>query len=539
MGVRSTRLPKDVSESNRATSQLATMAAIAAAAQLVSVEPWIAAPGCHALWLPGAALMCALLWRPYREWLVCILGTFLGCVGMLALRGATAAEASSLIMGLLVLVAIATLAIRQTLRPDAVVEEFPQVAWFLLIAVLALPLASASWTLLVARITRLPDFMGPWHNQLLTNALSYLLVVPTFIALGRLNRPGRHHPPFSTLQSFLALSLLLILWIAWMRPWSSPVVEPTLMLATTVILVWLLLVLGPAGAFLALTCSTILCMAISSHGLGPLALGDSERTTMAVQLWALIDGIMLLLLSALMEQRQAARNSLRVASVRLAEVTERMLRVQEEERTRIARDLHDDINQSLAAISIQLSSLKRATPTATLGQVEELQEKLLEVSGDVRRLSHDLHPSLLRYTSLASALKGLCNRCSGDAYRHTRIHCEISEDVALDEAQKLNLFRIAQEAIHNVNQHAHACNAWVRLHFNAGEGVMEIEDDGVGMGPAGTVMPNGLGMISIEERARLLGGTSRMRPRVEGGTVLTITFPVNRVESAPLPGTST
>lgn len=538
MGVRSVFGQLSQLESHRATTRFAGMAAIAAAAQLVSVEPWISSSGCHALWLPGAALMCALLWRPYSEWLACFAGTLLGCVGVLALRGATAAETTTLMFGLLLLVTAATLLIRQFGLLDATRVDFPQVATFWVIAVLALPLTSTGWTLLVLRSTLLPDFSGTWQNLLLANALPYLLIVPTFIALVRMHRRGRANRMLSPPRAFLALTMLLLLWVAWMLPWASPMAEPLLMLASTLMMAWLLLVLGPAGAFLALSCSTVLCMAISNHGWGPLALGDGARTTLAVQLWAFGDGITLLLLSVLVEQRQSARSSLQTASTRLADMTAQMLRVQEEERTRIARDLHDDINQSLAAISIQLSSLKRAAPAVAREQMERLQEQVLEVSGDVRRLSHDLHPSLLRYTTLSSALRSLC----GSSCRHanTRVHCDINDEDVLDEQQKLNLFRITQEAIHNVNRHAHARNAWVRLQFAGGQGLLEVEDDGVGIDENGPGLRRGLGMISIEERARLLGGSSHLQRAGDSGTLLSIVFPIRRqaLVDSPAHGTT-
>lgn len=130
MGVRSIFVQLSQMESHRATTRFAGMAGVAATAQLVSVEPWISTRGGHTLWLPGAALMCALLWRPYGEWLACVAGSLLGCVGILALRGATAAEATGLILGLLLLVTAATLLIRQFGLLDTMKVDFPQVIMF-------------------------------------------------------------------------------------------------------------------------------------------------------------------------------------------------------------------------------------------------------------------------------------------------------------------------------------------------------------------------------------------------------------------------
>ena len=118
-------------------------------------------------------------------------------------------------------------------------------------------------------------------------------------------------------------------------------------------------------------------------------------------------GYLLLVPPALLLLRGArlvreARASLETANARLRTLARVTLQVQEEERSRIARDLHDDISQSLAAISIEMSALRRTLHGTEQAHADEIQEGLLAVSEDVRRLSHDLHPSMLRYTSLAA-----------------------------------------------------------------------------------------------------------------------------------------
>jgi len=227
-----------------------------------------------------------------------------------------------------------------------------------------------------------------------------------------------------------------------------------------------------------------------------------------------------------------ARASLETANARLGALARVTLQVQEEERSRIARDLHDDISQSLAAISIELSTLRRALHGTEQAQAEEIQEGLLAVSEDVRRLSHDLHPSMLRYTSLASSLSALCEG-------HTlagglRVECEALQDIPLTEAQKLNLFRVAQEGIHNVKRHARASVARVSL-LSAGDDVLLcVEDDGIGVSPGfvpGT--SQGLGMVSIGERMRLLGGRFSLSRREGGGTRLEVRCPLRRTTEAP------
>jgi len=524
----------DVSQWYRFAIRLLPMAAIAAATQLVSVAPWTAVSWDHMLWLPGAALMCVLLWRPYPEWPACLLGAFLGAMVSLLVHRAPVLESAGILTGLLLLVAVAVWTMRSLRRCGPPLEDYQQVSLFLATAVAALPLASAGWIHLLAGVVDLPGLIAAWPSLVLPHALTYLLVVPLFVGLRALQRHPERRPPLTACLAVLDLALLLILWTAWVWPWSSPVMDPLLILAATMFLVWTLLTLGTVSAFLTLLCSALLCMAVSSRGWGPLAYSAVEHTTLAVQLWALSEGILLALLTVLAEQRRSSRLSLGLASVRLADLTGRMLHVQEEERTRIARELHDDINQSLASVSIQLSSLKRTTDAGTREQVEKLQEQLLSVSGDVRRLSHDLHPSLLRYTSLAVALRGLCEGCHVPA--RTRIQCDVADGPPLDEDQKLNLFRIAQEAIHNINRHAHAQHAWITLRFDAAAGMLEVQDNGIGVDVGRA--SRGLGMISIEERARLLGGSVLFERRQEGGSRLLVCFPMRRPRIADRPSVS-
>ncbi|MGQ4583624.1 histidine kinase [Lysobacter sp. F60174L2] len=500
------------------------MALLGGLTQLISIQPWLPWPHDHMVWLPGATLMCALLSRPKSDWLACITGSILGATTLLVAFGMAVTASASIMLGLLILVALASGLMRSLRRPVSPLEDYHQVALFLLVAAIALPLSGAGWVWLMIHLFGLQDLVESWISLFLAHSVAYLLLLPGFIAMVRLRRHPERRPDPSKPQGALCLVFALALCFAWVQPWPDPVTRPMLALAATMLLMWTLLVFGIAGAFIALFCCTFLSMLASSLGLGPLVMETQSRTTLAVQLWALSASVLLLLLTPLSEQRQTARLSLESAYDRLADLTHRMLRVQEEERARIARDLHDDINQSLASISIQLSAVKRQVPREWSAQVEDLQERLLEVSSDVRRISHELHPSLLRYTSLAAALQDLCD--SHHVEHGARLHCNVVGDLALDNDQKLNLFRIAQEAIHNVSRHARARNAWVRLQTEAGEIVLRVDDDGIGLPaitPEGSIR-RGLGMISIEERARLLGGTSNLQPREEGGCRLEVRF---------------
>lgn len=517
------------------------MSVLGGLTQLISIQPWLPWPHDNMVWLPGATLMCALLWRVPKEWPASIIGMLVGAVAALVAFGMPVATSTGITLGLLLLVALVSWLMRSRMHPLSPLEDYYQVTAILLVAAIALPLLGIGWVWLMIHWFGLPGLIESWTSLFLTHSVAYMLLLPGFVAVLHVYRHPERRPKLGKPQVVMGLMFLLALCAAWIQPWPDPVMRPMLALAATMLLMWTLLVFGTAGAFVALFCCTFLSMLISSLGLGPLVMETQPRTTLAVQLWALSASVLLLLLAIVAEQRQTARLSLEGAYHRLADLTHRMLRVQEEERARIARDLHDDINQSLASISIQLSTVKRQMQPEWKPQLEDLQERLLEVSSDVRRISHELHPSLLRYTSLAAALQSLCDSRSTE--HGTRLHCDVLEDLTLDNEEKLNLYRITQEAIQNVSRHARAQNAWIRLRSNAGEMVLHVDDDGIGLPvvePDGRVR-RGLGMVSIEERARLLGGSSTLQPREDGGCRLEVRFvsrgskPVRTTANVPAP----
>ena len=197
-----------------------------------------------------------------------------------------------------------------------------------------------------------------------------------------------------------------------------------------------------------------------------------------MQAWTCATAGALWLIGVLLEQKRLAARNLREAYRRLSDLAGRVLVVQEEERTRIARDLHDDINQSLAAVSIRMSYLKREVDPAQREAVATIQQDLLRVSNDIRNMSHELHPAVLRFTGIASALVSLCS--NHGARTTLRIHCDAAPPEGLGDECELSLFRIVQEAINNVVRHARARRVSLGLGVDGHRLRARIEDDGRG-----------------------------------------------------------
>jgi len=227
-------------------------------------------------------------------------------------------------------------------------------------------------------------------------------------------------------------------------------------------------------------------------------------------------------------ERRRAADGLRESQRELQVLTGKLLHSQETERRRIARELHDDLNQSLALLSVDLDLLSRqhlGAPDQLAGRIQELCARVKQLSSYVHGLSHQLHPSKLEQLGLLPAVRGLCKELTGShslpiAFTHHELPDALPEDTALC------LYRIAQEALANVVKHSGARHARVELTRRAGTVFLRIADDGVGFDPKIVDANGGLGLVSMRERLRLVGGQITIDSRPSGGTRIAVSVPL-------------
>ena len=218
------------------------------------------------------------------------------------------------------------------------------------------------------------------------------------------------------------------------------------------------------------------------------------------------------------------QRKLRVARLELAG---RLLNAQEVERARIARELHDDIGQSIAMLSMQLQMtaliLKGASKEG-VAALEDLHRKMGLLGDRVTAMSHQLHSSELELLGLATAAKGLCREFSERYGIQVSYRCgRISEVVDIDIAT--GLFRILQEALRNVTKHSHAKNVKVDLYEVDGSLCLKCVDDGEGFESNQAFEGLGLGLTNMRERACLLGGRFKILSRRGFGTTVEARVP--------------
>jgi PAS domain S-box-containing protein len=219
---------------------------------------------------------------------------------------------------------------------------------------------------------------------------------------------------------------------------------------------------------------------------------------------------------------------LRHAYQRIRSLAQRLILAQEAERTEIARDLHDDVSQQLAAVSIELTVIEKHARDGVdiTGKIARLRQLATELTDKVRRTSHALHPGVLKHAGLAAALASHCDSVTSQhsvvvTFEPQGRFDDVSEDLALC------LYRVAQQALRNVVMHAEATCATVTL-VRCDETIeMLIADDGRGFDPARAHV-SGIGLMSIEERVGAVRGTLSVDSTRGGGARLHIQVPVGR-----------
>ena len=213
----------------------------------------------------------------------------------------------------------------------------------------------------------------------------------------------------------------------------------------------------------------------------------------------------------------------------LSAMTRKLIEAQEQERARIGRELHDDINQRLALLSVALEQLGDSR-SEVRSQVQELRKELRQISDDVQALSHDLHSSNLEYLGAIAGMKSWCKEVAGRHKIEVEFGSNFSGNLPLDVG--LPLFRVLQEAVNNSIKHSGDKRIEVELREDSGEIHLIISDSGHGFDVESVMGGKGLGLTSMKERVRLVNGAIAIESRPMGGTNIHVRIPLGRQSKA-------
>jgi signal transduction histidine kinase len=211
-----------------------------------------------------------------------------------------------------------------------------------------------------------------------------------------------------------------------------------------------------------------------------------------------------------------------------------LIEAQEQERSRIARELHDDIGQRLALLIIEVEQLQQNSgdlPAQFRSRMSKLKNQASEIAADIQSLSHELHSSKLQYLGIAAAIAGFC-RDFGEQqnvdidFNTHHLPSPLPSDISLC------LFRVLQEALHNSAKHSGTRHFKVRL-WGASDGIhLTVSDSGVGFDVKSAAKGRGLGLTSMQERVRLMNGTIMIDSKPMAGTSIHVSVPFTSERSS-------
>jgi signal transduction histidine kinase len=224
----------------------------------------------------------------------------------------------------------------------------------------------------------------------------------------------------------------------------------------------------------------------------------------------------------------------KVAEAALARVSRKLIEAQEQERVRIARELHDDIGQRLALLTIELEQLRQNSPDLRAevhSRIDKLHNQTAEIASDVQSMSHDLHSSKLEYLGIVTAMTGFCKELSEQQkveieFAHDDIPSKVPEEISLC------LFRVLQEALQNAVKHSGVRHFDVKLRYASDMINLTVRDSGRGFDVEGAMHATGLGLVSMAERLKLVDGQFSIASKAKGGTTIHARVPLSKVARA-------
>jgi PAS domain S-box-containing protein len=217
----------------------------------------------------------------------------------------------------------------------------------------------------------------------------------------------------------------------------------------------------------------------------------------------------------------------KLAQQALEQVSGQLIEAQEKERSRIARDLHDDICQRLALLSMELEQANRSSngSPASKKSLEDIWKHCSEIAADVQTMSHQLHSSKLDYLGIVAAIRGFCNEFSKQhevniQFRDSNVPTHLPKDVSLC------LFRVAQEALQNAAKYSRVSHFTVELSSREGVVQLMVSDAGAGFDAEEARKNRGLGLVSMQERVYLVHGTFSIESEPGKGTKIFAAVPL-------------
>ncbi|HTH50542.1 MAG TPA: sensor histidine kinase [Pyrinomonadaceae bacterium] len=323
--------------------------------------------------------------------------------------------------------------------------------------------------------------------------------------------PWAAYPTAAALVA-LATGITMLLWLVVERPVAAPLFMAAIVVSTLI-----------GGLRVGLFASALGGFALDYFFIQPFYEVTWARDDIVRWVFFVMEGAFVAWIT---EKLRKATGELKSSREELRELSSHQQTLREDEQKRIAREIHDELGQTLTGLKLDIHLIrKRTNGDAVSTELEELSSKVDSTIGIVRRIASDIRPSILDDFGLVAAIEWQ----AAEFERKTGVPCSFVsnvEHVDLDPAVGAAVFRIVQEALTNVTRHAEASAAGITVTSSDGELIIDVQDDGRGFDVDKVGSKYSLGLLGMRERARLAGADLDVRRRSQGGTTVELVIPL-------------
>lgn len=510
------------------------------------------------LWPPNSILLAALLLSRPRQWWLFLLAAFPAHllvqvnadIPMTMILCWFVSNCTEALIGASIM--------RYLTVSEVRFDNTRHVSMFLVVAMLG-PFLSSFLDSAFVTLNRFghSPYWAVFRMRFFSNMLASLTLVPLIVTWSRLKESFVKRVSWKRYfeAGLLALGLLVVGLVSLGSGTAGPDTRPALLYLPLPLLLWAAIRFGPRGSSAALVIVSFIQIWGAINGVGPFVAQSPEMSALSVQLFLILASMPLMFLAALIKERERAQDAASQKEVRLEfaldaaqqasqalsdsqeklhqshnhirKLLGRVIDVQEAERRRISRELHDDLNQKIATLSVSISRLKRKLPMhdgELVDELDRLRETANGLTNEVRRLSHQLHPAVLEHLGLVTALESYIASFNDEEQIDVQLTAEIGDE-RIPFQTSICLYRVAVEGLRNVARHSGAASAAVLLKRGREGLELQVSDSGKGFEVETFRLGGGLGLISVEERLRLLEGTCEIHSVPGKGTTLIARVP--------------
>lgn len=471
-------------------------------------------------WPPNAVLLAAFLLAPKRLWWVLVLAVLPAHLLIQLPAGVPLARALGWFAGNVGEALLGAGCIVYFRKQERLFDSVRGFVIFLAFGVVAAPLVTSFLDAAVVKLTgSRGDYWTLWTIRLSSNMIANLTVVPTvlFFARNRLSwfRKTSFERWFEAVV--LIFGVLFVSALVFNREAAATNHIPILIFAPLPFLLWAAIRFGTGGLSASMLVVAFIAGCSVVQGRGVLTSASKPQSALYLHILLMLFALPSMALAAMIAERRRAEELLRATR-------DRLIHEQEEERHRIARELHDDLAQQLTLLGIELDQLGAGSDSSLKFRLHELHDQLVGLSNATRDLSHELHPFALEYLGLVSALRNMCRRMA----LQSKVQVMFREENVpphLDANVSRCLYRVAQETLESIARRSKASAIRVELKVVWGQAWLLISDDELELN-AERLYREDVRLAGARERLMGLNGTFKIIAEPEKGTTIEASVPL-------------